>query len=105
MPESKLETKIIDIAKDLRAGIEEAGDDAVKVAAWVQKNSAQIQLLASLGGPEAASVSATGLALTSLAVNAVKNAGSAASANGVSVTLDQATIAAVEKLIAAIEKI
>jgi hypothetical protein len=101
----KLETEVVNIAKKIKAGIEDAGEDAVKLADWVQKNSTEVTALASLAGPQAASVAATGLTLTNLAINAVKSASAAALPNGLTISLDQATIAAVKALIAAIEKI
>lgn len=102
---TKLETDVVNVAKKIKEGIEDAGEDAVKLAVWVQNNSAEVTALASLAGPQAASVAATGLALTNLAINAVKSAGAAVQPNGLNVTLDQATIASVKALIAAIEKI
>jgi hypothetical protein len=89
----------------VKAAVEDAGDDAVKLAAWVQNNSAEITSLASLAGPEAASVASVGLNLTNLAISAVKGAGGAAAANGLSVSLDEGTLSAVKALIAAIEKV
>jgi hypothetical protein len=100
-----LETDALNFAKDVRAGIEDAGADAVKLATFLQNNSSKITALASLAGPEAAAVVAAGTALTNLAITAVKGASAAAKANGISVTLDQAAIAQVEAAIAAIEKV
>jgi hypothetical protein len=102
---AKLETKVIDIATKVRTGMEEAGTDAVKLAAWLGNNSAEITALAGLAGSGAAGVSALGLNLVKLAINVVKNAATAASSNGLSVPLDQETVTAVKALIAAIEKI
>ncbi len=102
---AKLETGVVDIAKKVKAAVEDAGDDAVKLAAWIQSNSAEITSLASLAGPQAASVAAVGLSLTNLAIGAVKNAGAAATGEGLSVSLDSATLSSVKALIAAIEKV
>jgi hypothetical protein len=100
-----LETKALNIAKDIRDGIEAAGTDAVKLATFMQNNQAKIVALASLAGPEAAVVTTTGTGLLNLAIAAVKGAGGAASSNGVSVSLDSAAIAEVQAVITAIEKI
>lgn len=102
---AKLDSEVVNIGKKLKAAVEDAGDDAVKLAAWLQNNSAEVSSLAGLAGPGAASVAAVGLNLVTLAVNAVKTAGVAASTNGVSVSLDQATLNDVKALIAAIEKV
>jgi len=102
---AKLETKVIDIATEVRTGMEEAGTDAVKLAAWLGNNSAKITALAGLAGSGTAGITALGLNLVKLAINVVKNAGTAASSNGLNVPLDQDAIASVKALIAAIEKI
>jgi hypothetical protein len=102
---AKLETDVVLIAGKVKAAVEDAGNDAVKLAAWLQNNSAEITSLATLAGPQATSVAAVGLTLTNLAVTAVKSAGSAAGANAVNVTLDSEALAAVKALIAAIEKV
>jgi hypothetical protein len=100
-----LETKLVDYAKDVKDGIEAAAGDAVKIAAFMQANQAKIVALASIAGPEAAAIATTGSGLLNLVITAVKDAGTAASSNGLSVSLDSATIADVKAVIAAIEKI
>lgn len=100
-----LETDAVKIAKELKAGIEVAGEDAVKLTAYLQANSGKVIQLAALAGPGSAAVAELGTTLVTLAINAVKQADSAALANGLNITLDQAAIAAVKALIAAIEKI
>lgn len=105
MKVATLETKVLNAAKDVKAGIEEAGDDAVKLAVFLENNSAKITALASLAGPGAAKATQIGAALLNLAITAVKDAGAAASANGVSITLDQATLADVKGFVTAVEKI
>lgn len=100
-----LETDALNIAKDVRDGIEAAGADAVKLATFLQNNSSKITALASLAGPEAAAVTAAATSILNVAITAVKGTAAAAKANGVSVSLDQAAVAQVEAAIAAIEKI
>lgn len=102
---AKLETGVIDVAKKIRTGLEDAGTDAVKLAAFLGNNSAEITALAGLAGSGAAGITSLGLNLVKLAINVVKNAATAASSNGLSVPLDQETVTAVKALIAAIEKI
>jgi hypothetical protein len=100
-----LETKALAYAKDIKDGIEAAGEDAVKLATFMQNNQAKIVALASLAGPEAAAVTSAGTGLLNLAITAVKGAGDAASANGVNVSLDAAAVAEVKAAITAVEKI
>lgn len=100
-----LDTDALDIAKKIKAGIEAAGDDAVKLASFVESNSTEITSLAALAGPGASGVTSLGLTLVNLAINAVKGADAAATANGVNVSLDATAVANVKAVIAAIEKI
>lgn len=102
---SKLETDIVDAAKAVKNGLEEAGEDALKVAAFLENNAAEISGLAALAGSGSTKVTETGLSLLSLVINAVKDAGEAASANGLSVSFDASVIADVKAVIAAIEKL
>jgi hypothetical protein len=102
---AKLETDAVNFAKDVKAGIEDAGDDAVKLAVWLGNNSTKITALADLAGAGAAKASTVGLNLTNLAINAVKAAGGAAATNGLTVSLDQSAISAVQDLIETIEKV
>jgi hypothetical protein len=100
-----LETDVLDTAKKVRDGIEAAGADAVKLASFLENHSTEITDLAALAGPGAANATAVGLSLANLAINAVKKSGSAASANGISITLDSETEASVRALITALEKL
>lgn len=100
-----LDTEALDIAKKIKAGIEDAGDDAVKLAAFLANNSTEITALASLTGAGGAAAVSVGLSLLNAAITAVKGAGAAASANGVNVPLDSAAVAEVKAVIVAIEKV
>lgn len=100
-----LETDLLNIAKKVKAGLEAAEGDAVKVASFMENNSSEIAALAGLAGPAAAGATNVALGLLNIVIAAVKNAGEAAAANGLSVSLDSATITEVKAVIAAIEKI
>jgi len=100
-----LETKLVDVAKKIKAGLEAAEGDAVKVAAFLESNSAEMTALAALAGPGASAATTVGLGLLNTAITAVKGAGDAASANGLSVSLDSSAIAEIKAVIAAIEKV
>ena len=105
MKVATLETDALNIAKKLKAGLEAAEGDAVKLASFLETNGPEITALAGLAGAGAAGATSAGLGLLNLAIAAVKGAGEAASANGVSVSLDSAAVAEVKAVIAAIEKI
>jgi hypothetical protein len=100
-----LETKLISIAKKFKAGLEAAEGDAVKLASFVESNQTEITALATLAGPGASAATGVGLGLLNTVITAVKGAGDAASANGLSVSLDSSAVAEVKAVIAAIEKI
>jgi hypothetical protein len=105
MSVAKLETDVLNIASKVKAGLEAAEGDAVKVAAFLEQNSTEINALAALAGPGASKATAVGLSLLNTAITAVKGAGDAGSANGLSVSFDSAAIADVKAVIAAIEKV
>src|SRR5579863_7943286 len=94
-----IESGIVKIAKKIKDGIELAGEDALKVAGFLQANQAEITGLAALAGSKTSNVVTTGQTVLGAVISAVKGAGDAASANGLSVTLDASVIAAVKAVI------
>jgi hypothetical protein len=100
-----LESGIVAAAKKVKAGIEEAGEDALKLAGFLQANQAEITGLAALAGSKTSSVVATGQSVLGAVITAVKGAGDAASANGLSVPLNASLIAEVKAVIADLEKL
>ncbi len=100
-----LETDVLNVAKKIKAGLEAAEGDAIKVASFLENHSSEITSLATLAGPGAAGATKTALSMLNTIITAVKDAGEAASANGLSVSFDSAAIAEVKSVIAAIEKI
>jgi len=105
MKVATLETDLLKVAEKVKAGLEAAAGDAVKVASFMENNSAEITSLAALAGPAAAGATSTALAVLNVVITAVKGAGQAAAANGLSVSFDAAAIAEVKAVIAAIEKL
>jgi hypothetical protein len=105
MTVATLETDVLKIAKTIKAGLEAAEGDAVKVASFVENNSTEITALAALAGPGASTVTNVALGLLNTVITAVKGAGDAASTNGLSVSLDAAAIAEVKAVIKAIEAV
>jgi hypothetical protein len=98
-----IESGIVGIAKKIKAGIELAGEDALKLAGFLQANQAEITGLAALAGSKTSSVVTTGQTVLGAVIGAVKTAGDAASANGLSITFDATVIAAVKAVIKDLE--
>jgi hypothetical protein len=100
-----LKTNIVKYAEDLKKGIEDAGSDALKVASFLSAHASEISGLAALTGPTGSSVAAVATTVLGKVVQAIEDAGSSASSNGLSVSLDAQTIADVKAVVAAIEKL
>lgn len=102
---AKIESGIVDVAKKIKAGIEDAGEDAVKLASFVQNNATEIEGLAALAGKKGTTVSTVALNLFTQVAAAVKAAGTAAGSNGLAVSFDAAVIADVKAVIADLESL
>lgn len=100
---SSIESGIVNVAKKIKAGLETAGEDALKLAGFLQANQAEITGLAALAGSKTSNVVATGQTVLGEVISAVKSAGDAASANGLSVSLNAEVIAAVKAVIKDLE--
>lgn len=100
-----IESGIIAAAKKIKAGIEEAGEDALKLAGFLQSNQAEITGLAALAGSKTSSVVTTGQTVLGAVITAVQAAGEGASANGLSVSLDATVIASVKAVIKDLESL
>ena len=100
---ASIESGIVAIAKKIKAGIEIAGEDALKIAGFLQANQAEITGLAALAGSKTSNVVATGQTVLGEVITAVKSAGDAASANGLSVSLNASVIAEVKAIIKDLE--
>jgi hypothetical protein len=99
------EGNLINFAKKVKAGIEDAGEDALKLANWLAANQTEISGLASLAGANGTKVANTATNVLSAVSTAVQAAGDAATTNGLTVTLDAAVIADVKDVIGIIEKV
>jgi hypothetical protein len=100
---ASIESGIVSVAKKIKAGLETAGEDALKVAGFLQANQAEITGLAALAGSKTSNVVATGQTVLGAVITAVKGADDAASANGLSVALKASVIAEVKELIKDLE--
>ena len=100
-----IESDLVAFGDKVKADIELAAGDAVKLASYLSTHSTEITGLASLAGPTGTAVATAASSVLSAAVTAVETLGDAATANGLNVNFDQATIAAVKAAIAAIKAI
>lgn len=100
---NKFEAFIEKVGSDIKGDVELAATDAEKALAFVTTNKALLTGLAGLAGTKAQSITSNALGLYGTIAASVQAAGEAASANGLSVTLDAATIANVKADMAAVE--
>jgi len=101
----KIESGIVDVAKKVKAGFEDAGEDALKLAGFLQNNATEIATLAALAGKKGSTVSTVAMNLLNQVVSAVKAGGAAAGANGLNVSFDAAVIADVKAVITDLESL
>jgi hypothetical protein len=99
------ESGLIAVIKKIKAGLEIAGEDALKVAGFLQQNQAEISGLAALAGSKTSSVVATSQKVLGEVITVVKGSSDAAAANGLSIPLNASVIAEVKALIAELEKL
>jgi len=91
------------IGTDIKNGIELAATDAEKALAFINAHKATIEGLAGLAGPLASTLTTNALNLYDTLAASVESAGESAAANGISVTLDQATVKTIQADIAAVK--
>ena len=100
-----LESNLVSFATKVKDGVEAAGADALKLAAYLSQHQTEIAGLAALAGPTGSAVATVASSLFTVIANAVETAGDAASANGLNVNLDAALIADVKAAIAAVKSL
>jgi ferritin-like metal-binding protein YciE len=86
-------------AKKVRTGIITAASDAPTILSDIQKNEAVIEGITAAVAPGAAAVEQTAFSALGVIAQGVEDAGSAATANGLSLTLDQKIIADVKAIL------
>lgn len=92
-------SKLVAAAKDFKAAILKAAEDAPAIAADVEKDAPEVAGVVELAFPGAAAIEETSLAAFEVIAQAVEDAGPAASANGLSVTLDRTLIADIQAVL------
>lgn len=86
-------------AKKFKSAVLTAAQVADKALVVVQKDAPEVEQLVNLAFPQYAPIEAAALVAFEAVAGAVHDAGDAAAANGVSVTLDQQLIADIQKLL------
>jgi hypothetical protein len=98
-------SKFLAAAKDFKAAVLKAADEAPVILADVEKDAPEVEALTELAFPGAAAIEQTAVDAFEVIADAVEAAGSAAAQNGVNVQLDQNTIAAVQKVLPALKAV
>lgn len=86
-------------ARKVRSGLITAGNEAPKVLAEVQKNQVLIEGITAAVAPGATAVENTAFSVLGASVQAIKDGGLVASANGLNLTLDQQLVADIRAII------
>lgn len=96
-------SKLVAAAKDFKAEVLKAAEKAPAIAADVAKDAPEVEALIELAFPGAAALEQTALNAFEVIVTAVEAAGSTASANGLSVSLDKTLIADIQAVLPALK--
>jgi hypothetical protein len=96
-------SKIVAGAKDFKAAVLKAAEETLIVVADVDKDAPEVEALIELAFPGAAQIEQTALSAFEVIATAVEGAGPAASANGLSVSLDKALIADIQAVLPALK--
>ena len=95
--------KLVAGAKDFKAAVLKAAEEAPVIVADVDKVAPVVEALIELAFPGAAAVEQAALAAFETIATAVEAAGPAAGANGLSVSFDQTVIADVKAVLPALK--
>lgn len=86
-------------AKKFKSAVITAAQVAEKAVVVVSKDAPEVEQLVNLAFPQYAPIEAAALSVFEAVAGAVEDAGTAASANGISVSLDQTLIQDIQKLL------
>jgi hypothetical protein len=98
-------TKFVAAAKDFKAAVLKAANKAPAILNDVEKDAPEVEALVELAFPGSAAVEQAALAAFETILDAVEAAGPAASANGLSVSLDKNLVASVQAVIPAVKAV
>jgi hypothetical protein len=96
-------SKFVAAAKDFKSAVLTAAEKLPAIAADVQKDAPEVEALVALAFPGAAAIEEAALVAFEAICAAVEAAGPAASANGLSVSLDKTLIASVQGVLPALK--
>ncbi len=92
-------SKVVAAAKDFKAAVLKIADEAPVIVGDVEKDAPEVEALINLAFPGATAIEQAALATFEVIADAVEAAGAAAAENGLSVSLDQATVAKVQAVL------
>ena len=98
-------SKLVAAAKDFKADVLKAAEEAPVVVGEVEKDAPEVEALIQLAFPGAAAIEESALEAFELICDAVEAAGPAAAANGLSVSFDKAFIAKAQASIPALKAV
>lgn len=96
-------SKLVAGAKAFKSDVLKAAESAPAIAADVAKDAPEVTALVELAFPGAAALETTALTAFEAICDAVEAAGPTASANGLSIPLDKALIADIQKILPALK--
>jgi hypothetical protein len=96
-------TKLVTAAKDLKSDVLTAAEKAPAIVGEVAKDAPEVAALVELAYPGAAPIEQAALSAFEVLADAVEAAGTAAGANGLSVSFDQTVIADVKAVLPALK--
>jgi hypothetical protein len=96
-------SKFIGAAKAVKAAILKAAEEAPAIATAVEKDAPEIQDLLEVFFPGAVAAEESAVEVFELVLDAIEAAGPAASANGISVSLDKTLVAKCQAVLPALK--
>ena len=96
-------SKLVAGAKDFKSAVLKAAEEAPVIAGSVAKDAPEVAALVELAYPGAAPIEQAALSAFEVLAQAVEDAGTAAGANGLSVSFDQTVIADVKAVLPALK--
>ena len=96
-------SKLVAAAKDFKAAVLKAADEAPAIAADVEHDAPEVEALTQLVFPGAVAVEQLAVEAFETICDATESAGTAAGANGLSVSFDQAFVTKVKAVMPALK--
>jgi hypothetical protein len=95
---------IVKVAKAIKSGLVRAGAEAPQILADIEKQAPLIEQLTSLAAPEFASIEQLAFNGLGVLAQSVEDAGAAANANGLNISLDQTLVNDIKAVLPSLKK-